>query len=70
MIFTAERMELRRKHLKEMCTILGLDQLGADRLHKPNPWEFLINHNYSLVWCNVFKSASTSWMFNFLVLAG
>jgi chondroitin 4-sulfotransferase 11 len=43
---------------------------GNDSLHKPNPWEFLINNKYQLVWCNVFKAASTSWMYNFNLLAG
>jgi chondroitin 4-sulfotransferase 11 len=41
-----------------------------DSLHKPNSWEFLINKKHHLVWCNVFKAASTSWMYNFNILAG
>jgi hypothetical protein len=40
------------------------------RLHRPNPWEYLINKKYHLVWCNIFKAASTSWMYNFNLLAG
>lgn len=44
--------------------------LGNDTLHKPNPWEFLISKTHHLVWCNVFKAASTSWMYNFNLLAG
>lgn len=43
---------------------------GNDTLHKPNPWEFLISKKHHLVWCNVFKAASTSWMYNFNLLAG
>lgn len=43
---------------------------GNDTLHRPNPWEFLISNKYHLVWCNVFKAASTSWMYNFNLLAG
>lgn len=43
---------------------------GNDTLHKPNPWEFLISKRHHLVWCNVFKAASTSWMYNFNLLAG
>ncbi|KAJ9592409.1 hypothetical protein L9F63_015929, partial [Diploptera punctata] len=38
--------------------------------HRPNPWEFLVNRPHHIVWCNVFKAASTSWMYNFNVLAG
>lgn len=45
-------------------------KIGNDSLHKANPWEFLINKKYQLVWCNVFKAASTSWMYNFNLLAG
>lgn len=43
---------------------------GNDSLHKPNPWEFLVNRQHHLIWCNVFKAASTSWMYNFNILAG
>jgi chondroitin 4-sulfotransferase 11 len=64
------RMVQRRHHLKQTCTMLGLDVSGNDSLHRPNPWEFLVNRPYHLVWCNVFKAASTSWMYNFNVLAG
>lgn len=66
----SERMTLRRKHLEETCHNLGLDIPGNDSLHKPNAWEFLVNHQYHLVWCNVFKAASTSWMYNFNLMAG
>jgi len=64
------RMVQRRHHLKQTCTMLGLDVPGNDSLHHPNPWEFLVNRPYHLVWCNVFKAASTSWMYNFNILAG
>lgn len=64
------RMVQRRHHLKQTCTMLGLDVSGNDSLHRPNPWEFLVNRPYHLVWCNVFKAASTSWMYNFNILAG
>lgn len=60
----------RRQHLKQQCSLLGLDVPGNDSLHRPNPWEFLVNRKHHLVWCNVFKAASTSWMYNFNLLAG
>ncbi|KAL1129815.1 hypothetical protein AAG570_012759 [Ranatra chinensis] len=63
-------MTARRRALKEACARLGLDRAANDSLHRPNPWEFLINKEYHLVWCNIFKAASTSWMYNFNVLAG
>lgn len=64
------KMQGRSTHLQEKCSFYGLDVHGNDTLHKPNPWEFLINKKHHLVWCNVFKAASTSWMYNFNLLAG
>lgn len=66
----AKRLEKRRIHLKKACNYLGLNIPGNDSLHKPNPWEFLVDTKHHLVWCNVFKAASTSWMYNFNILAG
>lgn len=56
--------------MKNTCRLLGLDKPGNDTLHRPNPWEFLVDNKHRLVWCNVFKAASTSWMYNFNILAG
>lgn len=70
MTVIAERLDKRRQHLRKMCKNMGLDVLGNDTLHKPNPWEFLVDRKHHLVWCNVFKAASTSWMYNFNLLAG
>ncbi|XP_047118629.1 carbohydrate sulfotransferase 11-like [Schistocerca piceifrons] len=70
MASVAQRMERRRRHLSDACSALGLDAPGNDSLHRPNPWEFFVNHKHHLVWCNVFKAASTSWMYNFNLLAG
>lgn len=64
------RMAYRKLKVKEACAKYGLDKEGNDSLHQPNPWEFLINKKYHLVWCNIFKAASTSWMYNFNLLAG
>lgn len=65
-----ERMMSRRQYLHETCHRLGLDMPGNDSLHKPNPWEFLVNRQFKIVWCNVFKVASSSWMYNFNIMAG
>ncbi|XP_064094994.1 carbohydrate sulfotransferase 11-like isoform X2 [Macrobrachium nipponense] len=35
-----------------------------------NSKEFLISEKYKLVWCNVFKAASSSWVYNFMLMAG
>ena len=56
--------------MHEACHQEGLDETGNDALHQVNPWEYFINKKHKLVWCNVFKSASTSWMYIFNVLAG
>ncbi|KAL7286136.1 hypothetical protein TKK_0019579 [Trichogramma kaykai] len=67
---TERRMNERRKFLAERCSEEGLDRPGNDSLHRPNAWEFLVNREHHLIWCNVFKAASTSWMYNFNLLAG
>ena len=54
-----EEMSARIDALKRACKLHGLDQPGNDSLHKPNPWEYLVNEEHGLVWCNVFKSGST-----------
>ncbi|KAJ8686642.1 hypothetical protein QAD02_022436 [Eretmocerus hayati] len=70
LVETEMRMAERRKYLTERCSEEGLDKPGNDSLHRPNAWEFLVNREHHLIWCNVFKAASTSWMFNFNLLAG
>lgn len=64
-----EKDLLERRGTKEsVCSKYGLDQRGTDQLHQVYPWEYLISKEHSLVWCNVFKSASSryfntsSWM--------
>jgi len=66
----AKRMKKRQEHLRAACQSHGLNIRGADILHQPNPWEYFINKEHNFVWCNVFKSASTSWMYVMNVLAG
>ena len=65
-----KRMRKRQDVMKSACHRLGLDKHGNDVLHQVKPWEYFINRKYNLVWCNVFKSASTSWMYILNVLAG
>lgn len=67
---TEARLAARRKYLTEKCAQEGLDRPGNDSLHRPNAWEFLVNREHHLIWCNIFKAASTSWMYNFNLLAG
>ncbi|XP_072385912.1 carbohydrate sulfotransferase 11-like [Diabrotica undecimpunctata] len=70
MSLISKRLENRKRHMKIMCKLLGLDRPGNDSLHRPNSWEFLVDNKHHLIWCNVFKAASTSWMYNFNILAG
>ena len=35
-----------------------------------NNEEFVINDRYRLAWCSIFKSASSTWFYNFFLLAG
>lgn len=62
------RLASRRRHVKEVCHRYDLDQPRAD--YQVNAWEFFINYEYNLIWCNVFKAASSTWLWNFNMLAG
>nr|XP_026486060.1 carbohydrate sulfotransferase 13 [Vanessa tameamea] len=35
-----------------------------------NSKEFFVDHAHNIVWCNIFKAASSTWMYNFNILAG
>ncbi|XP_045493738.1 carbohydrate sulfotransferase 11 [Colias croceus] len=35
-----------------------------------NNKEFFVDHAHNLVWCNIFKAASSSWLYKFNILAG
>ncbi|XP_063385983.1 carbohydrate sulfotransferase 13 [Cydia fagiglandana] len=59
------RMEARRRFLRSECSRLGLDSSR----NKAYAWEYLINRQYHVIWCNIFKAASTSWMYNFNLMA-
>lgn len=54
--------------LPQTCKKYGLDK--SSETYQPNAWEFLINKKHNLVWCNVFKAASSTWFYNFNLLAG
>ncbi|KAH8408173.1 hypothetical protein KR222_006147, partial [Zaprionus bogoriensis] len=63
---TERDLRLRREHLAAVC-----ERYKLQEKYPPNPWEFFISpgHN-NLVWCNVFKAASSTWMYYFNILAG
>lgn len=66
--YMERRMEKRRHHLMRQCSHMLTNE--KNDVPPPNPWEYVINHDYHLVWCPVFKAASSSWIFNFNILAG
>ncbi|XP_055621382.1 carbohydrate sulfotransferase 11 isoform X2 [Toxorhynchites rutilus septentrionalis] len=68
MDYMKHRMENRVARMHEKCSEYKLNEPKLN--YKPKAWEYLINREYHLVWCNVFKAASTSWMYNFNLLAG
>jgi hypothetical protein len=35
---------------------------------RPNAKEFFIDHQYHLIWCNIFKAASSTWLHHFNLL--
>eukprot|EP00099_Drosophila_melanogaster_P007432 NP_001260094.1 uncharacterized protein Dmel_CG14024, isoform B [Drosophila melanogaster] len=63
---TERELQRRSEHLAAVC-----DRYKLQEKYPPNPWEFFVSpgHN-NLVWCNVFKAASSTWMYYFNILAG
>uniref|UniRef100_A0A1B0D8W1 Carbohydrate sulfotransferase n=1 Tax=Phlebotomus papatasi TaxID=29031 RepID=A0A1B0D8W1_PHLPP len=55
----------RKNHLWDTCIRRGM--VGV---YPPNAWEFFISPGHGLAWCNVFKAASSSWMYYFNILGG
>lgn len=53
----------RRDHLSKMCVKYDM----VDR-YPPNAWEFFISTGHGIAWCNVFKAASSTWMYYFNIL--
>ncbi|XP_046393315.1 carbohydrate sulfotransferase 11-like isoform X2 [Ischnura elegans] len=60
----------RRSRVWQTCKANGLVTEDGNSLGEPNAWEFFVDDNHHLVWCNVFKAASSSWMYNFNLLGG
>ncbi|KAM7353437.1 carbohydrate sulfotransferase 11 isoform 1-T7 [Cochliomyia hominivorax] len=62
---TEKDLKKRRLHAQEVCRKHNLQSL-----YPPNPREFFISPGHNLVWCNVFKAASSTWMYYFNILGG
>ena len=56
-----EDTKKRLNTMQKACKKHGLDIKGTDTLHQPKGWEYFIADygSTNLVWCNIFKSAST-----------
>ncbi|KAF2365121.1 Sulfotransferase [Trinorchestia longiramus] len=66
-----DELTLRFKERKRMMHKVCADEINSTAKLKPvNHWEFLINHKFKLMWCSIFKSASSSWFDYFLTIAG
>lgn len=53
----------RRNHLWKMCA-----KYEYIERYPPNAWEFFISPGHGIAWCNVFKAASSTWMYYFNIL--
>jgi hypothetical protein len=60
-------MTERLRVMREACQAHGLHLPGNDSVHQPYPWEYLINEEHNLVWCNIFKCGSTRLVFTTIV---
>lgn len=60
---TMQEMVQRQRHLWAAC--VDLDLIGR---YTPNAWEFVLSPGHSLSWCNVFKAASSTWLYYFNIL--
>jgi hypothetical protein len=48
-------MSSRLDVLQRACSAHGL----TGPAHQLNPWEYLINYDHNLIYCNIFKSGSS-----------
>lgn len=66
------RMAERLARLYAGCYAFHTDSTPSSQLGppEPNPYEFYINRQHRLIWCKVYKAASSSWLYNFNVMAG
>ncbi|XP_047527411.1 carbohydrate sulfotransferase 11 isoform X2 [Vanessa atalanta] len=61
---TVIELEKRVVRAQEVCRQRSLQTQDI------NSKEFFVDHAHNIVWCNIFKAASSSWLYNFNILAG
>lgn len=59
---TIAELENRAVHVQNVCRKRSLPTKSI------NSKEFFVDHTHSLVWCNIFKAASSSWLYKFNIL--
>lgn len=59
---TVQELEQRVIRVQNVCR---KRHLPSDTI---NNKEFFVDHLHNLVWCNVFKAASSSWLYKFNIL--
>ncbi|XP_068220042.1 carbohydrate sulfotransferase 11-like [Palaemon carinicauda] len=62
-----DRLLHRRQRVLDNCREIFTSSEQTKRI---NSKEFLISEKYKLIWCNIFKAASSSWLHKFIVMAG
>lgn len=60
---TEHNLLQRYNHLQDTCKRYALQAI-----YPPRSQEFFISSGHNLVWCNVFKAASSTWMYYFNIL--
>lgn len=55
----------RRQHLDNIC-----DKFLYLKQYQPNAFEFIVSPGHGIAWCNIFKAASSTWMYYFNILGG
>ncbi|CAK1553536.1 unnamed protein product [Leptosia nina] len=61
---TLMELENRSLRVQETCRRYSLQSQPI------NSKEFFVDHAHNLVWCNIFKAASSSWLYKFNILGG
>ncbi|XP_045512825.1 carbohydrate sulfotransferase 11-like [Pieris brassicae] len=61
---TLIELENRSLRVQEACRKYSLQSQPI------NSKEFFVDHAHNLVWCNIFKAASSSWLYKFNILGG
>lgn len=70
--YSAEQNAATQADLQQRQTVLSAacDRHDWTGKRVPNAWEFFLSPGHGLAWCNVFKAASSTWLYYFNILAG